>query len=97
MGPYDRPADDGPVLRLADLPYSFTENHKGRHAVLHAEAAGLIAVVTRNGRQRVWSVAAGEEIPVQVAQVLDETEGIVDGYPDATATDVATIRCYLWD
>jgi len=99
MGPYDRPGDDGPVLRLADLPYSFTENHGGRHAVLHIEdeGGGVLAVVTKKGKQRVWTVTKGEEIPVEVAQILDETTEEVDGYSVGTATDVAKVRAYLWD
>jgi predicted NUDIX family NTP pyrophosphohydrolase len=102
MNPYDRPADDVKVVIPADWaagPYSFKAEH-GSHAVLHVEEAGggVLAVVTKAGKERVLTVAAGEEIPVFVREILMQTGGeIVDGYAANTATDVAKVRAYLWD
>jgi hypothetical protein len=102
MNTYDRPADDAKVVIPADWaadPYSFKDKH-GSHAVLHVEEAGggVLAVLTKKGKERVLVVAAGEEIPLFVKEILKQTgTEIVDGYPAGTATDVAKVRAYLWD
>ncbi len=103
MSIYDRPATDAPVFVLADLDdegspvdIDFTQLGHGE-VVLHIEEAGggVIAVLTRAGKERVWTVAAGQEIPVGVKKVLNKTSVEVDGYPADTATNVAKFRAYV--
>lgn len=111
MNPYDRPADNVKVVLLADLPYSFKEQH-GSHAVLHIEGAGDGVLVVRvrhpptdsrapadtaASRERVLTVADGQEIPLMVEAILAASTVEVDGYEAETATDVAQVRAYLWE
>lgn len=104
---YDRPADDVKVVLLADLPYSFKEQH-GSHAVLHIEGAGDGVLVVRvrdvpgrevapAARERVLTVVDGQEIPLMIEAVLAASTVEVDGYAAETATDVAQVRAYLWE
>lgn len=97
---YDKPANDALVVRLADLAstdFDFINQGYGT-VVLHVEESGggVLAVLTEAGKERVWTVADGQEIPVLVRKILKETTVEVDGYSIGTATDTAKVRAYSW-